>query len=93
MTNRFIARFGEHVAIMHSGLSDGEKYDEWRKSNLEKLRLLLGQDPQFLHLCTTSVRLLSTKSTKPVINKIAIPATMREMLRYGVRSTMVRRWS
>lgn len=31
MTNRFISRFGDLVAIMHSGLSDGEKFDEWRK--------------------------------------------------------------
>ena len=31
MTERFIARFGEKVAILHSGLSNGEKYDEWRK--------------------------------------------------------------
>lgn len=31
ITNRFIARFGQKVAIMHSGLSNGEKYDEWRR--------------------------------------------------------------
>ena len=31
ITNRFIARFGDQVAILHSGLSDGEKYDEWQK--------------------------------------------------------------
>ena len=31
MTDRFIARFGQQVAILHSGLSNGEKYDEWRK--------------------------------------------------------------
>lgn len=27
MTSRFISRFGQKVAILHSGLSDGEKYD------------------------------------------------------------------
>ena len=31
MVQRFKSRFGEHVAVMHSGLSQGEKYDEWRK--------------------------------------------------------------
>lgn len=36
MTNRFISRFGKQVAIMHSALSDGEKFDEWRKSSLVK---------------------------------------------------------
>lgn len=28
---QFRSRFGTKVAILHSGLSDGEKYDEWRR--------------------------------------------------------------
>ena len=31
MVERFIARFGERVAVYHSGLSMGERYDEWKK--------------------------------------------------------------
>lgn len=31
MVNRFKARFGDEVAVLHSGLSKGEKYDEWQK--------------------------------------------------------------
>ncbi|WP_313891315.1 primosomal protein N' [Psychrobacillus sp.] len=31
MTRRFKLRFGNKVAVLHSGLSIGEKYDEWRK--------------------------------------------------------------
>ena len=42
MTNRFIARFGDRVAIMHSGLSDGEKYDEWRKIVSGKAKVVVG---------------------------------------------------
>ncbi|GFH40730.1 primosomal protein N' [Lactococcus insecticola] len=42
MTSRFIARFGENVAIMHSGLSDGEKYDEWRKIAAGKAKVVVG---------------------------------------------------
>lgn len=42
MTNRFIARFGERVAIMHSGLSDGEKYDEWRKITSGQAKVVVG---------------------------------------------------
>src|SRR5574341_12366 len=42
MTNRFIARFGDRVAIMHSGLSDGEKYDEWRKIISGKAKVVVG---------------------------------------------------
>lgn len=36
MHGLFRARFGDKVSVLHSGLSDGERYDEWR-------RLLLGQ--------------------------------------------------
>ncbi len=42
ITNRFIARFGDKVAIMHSGLSDGEKYDEWRKIKSGKAQVVVG---------------------------------------------------
>ena len=31
MINRFRKRFGERIAALHSALSDGEKYDEWRR--------------------------------------------------------------
>ncbi len=30
---RFRDRFGERVAVLHSGLSDGERYDQWRRIN------------------------------------------------------------
>lgn len=42
MTNRFISRFGKQVAIMHSGLSDGEKFDEWRKIKSGKAKVVVG---------------------------------------------------
>ncbi|AND79818.1 primosomal protein N' [Streptococcus pantholopis] len=42
MTNRFIARFGEQVAIMHSGLSDGERFDEWRKIKSGEAKVVVG---------------------------------------------------
>lgn len=42
VTNRFIARFGQKVAILHSGLSDGEKYDEWRKIEREEAQVVVG---------------------------------------------------
>lgn len=28
---RFLARFGDHVALLHSALSAGERFDEWRR--------------------------------------------------------------
>ena len=38
----FKKRFGDNVAIMHSGLSDGERYDEYRKIKEGKVRVAIG---------------------------------------------------
>ena len=38
----FKKRFGNNVAIMHSGLSDGERYDEYRKIKDGKVSIAIG---------------------------------------------------
>ena len=42
VTNRFISRFGKKVAILNSGLSNGEKYDEWRKVERGEAQVVVG---------------------------------------------------
>ncbi|MBR3161711.1 MAG: primosomal protein N' [Bacilli bacterium] len=42
IVSRFTSRFGENVAILHSGLSDGEKYDEYRKIVEKKVKIVVG---------------------------------------------------
>lgn len=42
VTKRFVSRFGQQVAILHSGLSDGEKYDEWRKIERGQAKVVVG---------------------------------------------------
>lgn len=42
MVTRFKMRFGNQVAVMHSGLSVGEKYDEWRKIHRREVRVVVG---------------------------------------------------
>lgn len=42
MVTRFKARFGSAVAVLHSGLSQGEKYDEWRKLERGEARVVVG---------------------------------------------------
>lgn len=39
---RFKRRFGDDVAVLHSGLSQGEKYDEWRKIERGEARVVVG---------------------------------------------------
>ncbi|MGG6432110.1 primosomal protein N' [Anoxybacillus sp. D401a] len=42
MVKRFKERFGSKVAVLHSGLSLGEKYDEWRKIQRKEVQLVVG---------------------------------------------------
>ncbi len=42
MTARFCDRFGDEVAIIHSGLSLGEKYDQWKKIREGKAKIAVG---------------------------------------------------
>lgn len=42
MTERFRGRFGNQVAVMHSGLSVGEKFDEWRKIQRGEVQVVVG---------------------------------------------------
>jgi primosomal protein N' (replication factor Y) (superfamily II helicase) len=39
---RFRARFGDTVALLHSALSDGERYDEWRRLRTGEARVAVG---------------------------------------------------
>ena len=38
----FKSYFGSTIAILHSGLSDGEKYDEWRKIERGEVSIVIG---------------------------------------------------
>ena len=41
--NRFISRFGkEQIAVLHSKLSVGERYDQWNKINEGKAKIVIG---------------------------------------------------
>lgn len=42
MVTRFKRRFGDLVAVLHSGLSHGEKYDEWRKIQRGEVKVVVG---------------------------------------------------
>ena len=42
MVNRFQSRFGDKIAALHSALSDGEKYDEWRRIVRGEASIVIG---------------------------------------------------
>ncbi|MFM8296138.1 MAG: primosomal protein N', partial [Microcystaceae cyanobacterium] len=42
LTDRFRARFGDQVLVYHSALSDGERYDTWRKMLAVSNQIVIG---------------------------------------------------
>lgn len=42
MERRFRSRFGERIAILHSGLSPGERYDQWLKLARGEITIAIG---------------------------------------------------
>lgn len=42
MVNRFFARFGDCISVLHSKLMLGERYDQWQKIKEGKAKILIG---------------------------------------------------
>src|SRR5262249_48293091 len=42
LVRRVCARFGASVALLHSGLSDSERFDEWRRLTRREARVAIG---------------------------------------------------
>ena len=42
MVDRFLARFGEQIAVLHSKLSIGERYDQWQNIKCGKAKIVIG---------------------------------------------------
>lgn len=40
--SRFMGRFGDRIAVLHSNLSDGERYDEWRRIAMNEVDIVIG---------------------------------------------------
>lgn len=42
LVTRFKSRFGKNIAVLHSGLSEGERYDSWRQIYEGKVNIAIG---------------------------------------------------
>lgn len=42
MVDRFLARFGDCISVLHSKLSVGERYDQWQKIKENKAKIIIG---------------------------------------------------
>ena len=79
MTNRFISRFGKQVAIMHSALSDGEKFDEWRKIKSGQARVVVGARSAIFVPIENIGAIIIDEEHEATYKQESIRATMRVM--------------
>ncbi len=42
VVEQFTNRFGDKIAVLHSGLSDGEKYDQWQRIYSNEAKIVVG---------------------------------------------------
>lgn len=42
IVNRLRSRFGDKIAVLHSALSDGERYDQWQKIENNQVQIVVG---------------------------------------------------
>jgi primosomal protein N' (replication factor Y) len=42
LVQRLLARFGEELAVLHSGLTDKQRLDAWRRAHAQRARLIVG---------------------------------------------------
>ncbi len=42
LVKRFRGRFGKNVAVIHSALSDGERFDAWRMASRGRVKIIIG---------------------------------------------------
>lgn len=40
--NRFVERFGNQVSVTHSRMSNGERYDQWKKARDKEISIMIG---------------------------------------------------
>jgi primosomal protein N' (replication factor Y) (superfamily II helicase) len=51
---RFLARFGGRVAVLHSGLRGGERFDAWRRIKSGQADIVVGAPSSFARMMATS---------------------------------------
>lgn len=55
MVDRFIARFGEEkIALLHSKLSVGERYDEWKRIEKGEAKIVIRSEVSNICACARS---------------------------------------
>lgn len=80
MIHTFSEYFGNDVAILHSSLAVGERYDEWKRIKTGGAKLAIGTRSAVFAPFETSALSSSTRSRRTVISPKTHRDTMRAML-------------
>lgn len=83
-TDRFRKRFGDTVAVLHSHLSAGERYDEWRRLRLGRARVVVGARSALFAPVANLKLIIIDEEHEPSYHSNAIP-------RYSTDEVAIRR--
>lgn len=86
------SRFGKNAAIMHSGLSAGEKFDEWWRLRSGEAKIAVGARSACSRRLKISASSSSTKNTIQVTRAKPRRVTTRSISQIFARSTTAASW-
>ena len=75
---RFRARFGDELSILHSRLSDGERFDEWNRINDGEVKIAIAGKPHLL------------KSGESIIMPANIPHALSAVTAFKMMLVMIK---
>ena len=88
--DRFRLVFGDAIAVLHSALSDGERYDAWLACRRGEKRIAVGARSAIFAPLGTSAPSSWTRSTRAATSRASRRATMRARSRSCGRRTRAR---
>lgn len=79
----FRSRFGDNVALLHSGLSAGERFDEWRRLQCGKAKVAVGaRSAVFAPLCNIGLIIIDEEHDSSYVSESNPRYITHEVARY-----------
>ena len=87
---RFLARFPGQVGLVHSKLSEGERYDTWRRAREGKLKVIIGARSALFTPLPNIGLIVADECHDSIVLSIRAAVLSRGDIRAGVRASVRR---
>ena len=83
MVDRFLARFGDIIAVLHSKLSSGERYDQWKNIKEGKSKIVIGaRSAIFAPLTNLGIIIIDEEHDNPYKSDMSPRFNAKEIAKY-----------